>query len=417
MNLVAPDNDIARGTVFDKSLIDDTDEVIYLAYATLDTLDKRINHTQPGWWIQGPRINLYALFIFREIQNRKARQPFCDEIGFCAFWGFPWAVHKTVLQRSSSVDWDYILSCSLSGLATHMGEFSIQKLLSIVLLSVSQDTDLQRKTTVREWLFRTEGYGLPFYASMSHSAALLSKMWHVNNHHDFYHAVDFILRHIDPTHDHLLRLAAFWQDFMDPLVSTSHSSAVMNSMLRDDCIAYEFSWLAFFEEICETARESEELGMGPELMACARHFRERLAQGGAVSWKPVSLYVAGHLDSKVYRLDDEQSSRLTGLNCLHLFDAAEPEPGSGGWFAPPIPQESWRNEYDFTQWDSDRIGVIFETIARVKSSLREEQVVGFFGSEDFVFGDESTYFDWNADHSHKGRIQGNETGGVITQLS
>ena len=108
------------------------------------------------------------------------------------------------------------------------------------------------------------------------------------------------------------------------------------------------------------------------------------------------MYIVDCPGWKVYRLDEEQSSQLTALNCLHLFNAGEPEPGYGGWFAPPLQPGSRKAEYDFTKWDLERIKVIFETIVRVKSSLREEQVIGIFGSEDFVADDESTYFDRNS---------------------
>ena len=412
VNLVVLDNDIARTVATDKSLIDDIDEVIHLAYATLAVLDERFNPTQPGRWIQGPRISLSSLFVFREIQKRKARQPFCDEIGFHAFWGLGRSVQKAVLRRSSSVDWDHILSRSISGLARYVDESSIRNLLSIVSLSVLQGASLQQKITVREWLFLNEEYGVPFYASVSHSAALLSKMWHVENHHAFYNTVDFVLSRINATDDHILRFANIWQDGMDSFVNLDYSIATMNSALRYDLIACELSWLAFFEEICETAHESEEFGPAPEHMACARHFRDQLAKRGEASSTRVSMYFAAYPKPKTYRLDDEQSSQLTTLNCLHLFSAGEPEPGYGGWFAPPLRRESRKSEYDFINWDPERIRVIFETIVRVKSSLREEQVVGFFGSEDFVFGDESTYFDWNADQNRKRMSQGSEIGDI-----
>ena len=384
------------------------DDLIQQALPLLDSIHHRLNPQENKWLCMEQNFTNYndSFFVLNRVTDCCDKGlPLRDELSLWAFWGLDCSLQRREATIMSSFDWGHILLCALYGLC-NFPFLTTESFLKIVIRSLTNGAKLDKKiqsvrTLPGAWVGISSYYThFPMIQSFTALTATLAMLWGDKScrggqriQSQRREITEVLLGNAPASTHTLFRFS----NVTKCIGRGSEASEAIKSRIKElskDLIFYELSLLAFFEDIVNTGKESDKV-------ADANIFKDKLAKQGSPSSIRFSLYACfepetsadSWIHTVVYRLDEEQMSLLSNLDCIHLLDFGTEVISYANWTAHPLLRNQRQDECNSTLWASSHVEQILDTIKRVKKSLREEQIVGHTKSGRFIFGDESTYME------------------------
>ncbi|MCJ1332082.1 hypothetical protein MMC10_008774 [Thelotrema lepadinum] len=392
------------------------DEIIGLTIPMLDSLDTKLNpHQSEGWRerCNGRALAIYGMFSFYDEARPSDDSDFLpqlpDEPSLWAYFGLLRSLQKSFAAPGAIIDWNHILSCIVYGSMDLRNEHMLYSqhmgLYDVIRQCVTNGAELKSKVLGRRWLEIQDKKVLinsayQIITAYTNFTALLSQLCPTLSWTSHLNLIDYLVANgkaLESTMFSFLTPSAW--DLESCFIGDPDS---LKHVARD-LVVRELSLPLFLRRFA-SGRDGE---LENKTLALSTLSLNNLLSGGdAVLSKRIRFY--GSYDPKseeddcdtqatFYRLNEEQSYLMDSLTWLPLYDY--PLKASQDQISPKIPFSAdykW-NDGIPRKWSVVQIENTIATLQRVKSSLRNDQIIGSTGSSTFVLGDESTYVVHNSE--------------------